>query len=107
MRDDLRWGEHLPVGGEMLVHDAWSSIGVTLGLLASVLCASDWVYVERTGSLALFRRGRPGLADRLRVLAELPWFARNVVVKTLLRLRLRPGRAGARPQRHVRPVLGT
>jgi hypothetical protein len=89
VRDDLRWGEHLPAGGQMLVHDAFSSIGVTLGLIMSVLLASDWVYVERTASLALFRRGRPTTADRLRVLSELPWFVRNVGIKVLLRLRLR------------------
>jgi predicted O-methyltransferase YrrM len=89
-RDDFRWGEHLPEGGEMLVHDAYSSVGVTLAVLVSVLCGADWVYVERTGSLALFRRARPRPADRLRVLAEMPWFVRNVGVKVLLRLRLRP-----------------
>ena len=89
VRDDLRWGEHLPSGGEMLVHDSFSSIGVTLGLIVSVLCASDWVYVERTGSLALFRRDRPSVGDRLRVVRELPWFVRNVGIKVLLRLRLR------------------
>jgi hypothetical protein len=88
VRDDLRWGEHLPPGGEMLVHDSFSSIGVTLGLIMSVLLASDWVYVERTASLALFRRDRPTTADRLRVLSELPWFVRNVGIKVLLRLRL-------------------
>ena len=89
VRDDLRWGEHLPQGGELLVHDSYSSIGVTLGLIVSVLLASDWVYVERTGSLALFRRDRPTVRDRARVLAEMPWFVRNVGIKVLLRLRLR------------------
>lgn len=89
VRDDLRWGQHLPPGAEMLVHDSFSSIGVTLGLIVSVLLASDWVYVERTGSLALFRRQRPSASDRGRVLRELPWFVRNVGIKVLLRLRLR------------------
>lgn len=89
VRDDLRWGEHLPRGGELLVHDSYSSIGVTLGLIISVLLASDWVYVERTGSLALFRRDQPSTKDRVRVLGELPWFVRNVGIKVLLRLRLR------------------
>ena len=89
VRDDLRWGQHLPPGGEMLVHDSFSSIGVTLGLIVSVLLASDWVYAERTGSLALFRRQRPSASDRARVLRELPWFVRNVGIKVLLRLRLR------------------
>lgn len=90
VRDDLRWGEHLPAGGELLIHDAYSSIGVTLGLLASVLLGPDWAYVDRTGSLARLRRQRPTARDRLRVLAEMPWFLRNVVIKVLLRLRLRP-----------------
>ena len=88
--DDFRWGVHLPEDGEMLVHDAYSSIGVTLAILVHVPGRSDWVYVERTGSLALFRRARPTAADRMRVLREMPWWIRNVVVKVLLRLRLRP-----------------
>lgn len=86
--DDLRWGEHLPAGGELLVHDAFSSIGVTLGLIRSILFSSTWTYVSREGSLALFRKERPSWADRRRFLAQLPWWSRNVVVKVLLRLRL-------------------
>ena len=31
-----------------------------------------------------------GAKDRARILAELPWWIRNVAVKVLLRLRLRP-----------------
>ena len=46
-------------------------------------------YVGRTGSLARFEIARPTTGDRLRVVRELPWFARNLVVKVLLRLRLR------------------
>ena len=86
--DDLKWGEHLPVGGELLVHDAFSSIGVTLGLIRSILFSPTWSYVSREGSLALFRKARPSWRDRLRFVAQLPWWARNVVVKVLLRLRL-------------------
>ena len=44
----------------------------------------------RTGSLARFEVGRPSARDRARVLGELPWFVRNLVVKVLLRLRARP-----------------
>lgn len=90
VRDDLRWGEHVPPGGELLVHDSFSSIGVTLGLLATYLLSREWSYVGRTGSLALFRRTPPTARDRARMLAELPWWLRNVVIKVLLRLRLRP-----------------
>jgi predicted O-methyltransferase YrrM len=88
--DDLRWSRHLRPGGEILVHDCFSSIGVTSGLLAKVLPSSRYVYLDRTGSLARFRRGRPAFDDRLRIVRELPWFARNVGIKVLLRLRLRP-----------------
>jgi hypothetical protein len=86
--DDLRWAAHLPSGGHLLVHDAFSSIGVTLALLRWVLPARSLRYLGRTGSLARFEVARPEAADRLRVVAELPWWTRNVVVKVLLRLRL-------------------
>jgi hypothetical protein len=88
--DDLRWRAFLPEGGPILVHDAFSSIGVTLGILLRVLPARDVAYVRRIGSMALFRRRRPSLADRLRIVRELPWWLRNVGLKILLRLRLRP-----------------
>jgi predicted O-methyltransferase YrrM len=90
LSDDLRWGEHLAEGGEMLVHDSFSSIGVTLGLLVHVLFGSRWVYVDRSRSLARFRKAKPSMTDRLRLLAQLPWWIRNVVIKVLLRLRLPP-----------------
>jgi hypothetical protein len=88
--DDLEWREHLPEGAPVLVHDCFSSIGVTLGVLLHVLPARDLRYERREGSLALFRVGRPTGRDRLRILGELPWWTRNVVLKVLLRLRLRP-----------------
>ncbi|WP_199442717.1 class I SAM-dependent methyltransferase [Umezawaea beigongshangensis] len=88
--DDLRWSEHLPPDAEVLVHDAFSSIGVTGGVAVRVLCGSRYTFLDRTGSLARFRLRRPTPRDRLRVLAQTPWFLRNVAVKVLLRLRLRP-----------------
>jgi precorrin-6B methylase 2 len=90
VRDDLRWARHLPPGAEVLIHDAFSSVGVTLGLLAHVLPGWRLAYVDRAGSLARFAVGRPNVRDRLRFVGQLPWFTRNVVVKLLLRLRLFP-----------------
>lgn len=90
VRDDLRWAHFLRDGGVLFVHDAYGSVGVTLGLLAAVLPARRLRYVGRTGSLARLEVATPSLLDRLRLLGPLPWFARNVVVKVLLRLRLRP-----------------
>jgi predicted O-methyltransferase YrrM len=88
-RDDLAWADHLPAGGRLLMHDAFSSVGVTLALLLHVLPGRRLAYERRTGSLAVLVRRRPSLRDRVRILTALPWFARNIVVKVLLRARLR------------------
>ena len=87
--DDLRWSVFLPEGGRVLVHDAYSSIGVTLGVLAKVLPSRTLRYVSRSDSMALFVTGTPTARDRRRVLAEVPWWVRNVGIKVLLRLRAR------------------
>ena len=97
VRDDLRWAEHVVAGGTVLVHDAFSSIGVTLAVLRTTTTTPRLRYVGRTGSLARFVTARASVTDRLRPLASLPWWLRNIVVKVLLRLRLR---ALARILRH-------
>lgn len=88
--DDLLWRRFLAPNGRILVHDAFSSIGVTLGILVKVLFARDLRYVGRSDSMARFEKRRPTVRDRLRILGELPWWLRNVGLKVLLRLRLRP-----------------
>lgn len=90
LSDDLKWRVHLPEGAAVVIHDCFSSIGVTLGILRHVLFAGDLAYERRSDSQALFRVRRPTPADRRRILAELPWWIRNVFLKVLLRLRLRP-----------------
>jgi len=90
LSDDLRWSEFLPDGARICIHDAYSSIGVTLGLLRHVLPSRRLRYLDRAGSLARFEIAPVSRADRLRILAELPWWLRNVGVKVLLRLRLYP-----------------
>lgn len=90
LSDDLRWAAHLPSGAGIVIHDCFSSIGVTLGILRHVLFSDSIAYERRSDSQALFRVRRPARADRLRILAEMPWWVRNVFIKVLLRLRLRP-----------------
>ena len=95
-RDDLlRWGARVRSGGVMLVHDAFSSIGVTLALLRGVVFGRDWRYRGRVGSLAEYERapvrGRARLVNASRQLGQLPWFARNLVLKGLIVARLRRG----------------
>jgi len=92
-RSDLvSWGDRVSPGGTMLVHDAFSSIGVTLALLTTTMVDGRFVYRGRSGSLVQFERVRAGTGGRLRNvaahLAQLPWFVRNVVVKGLITLRL-------------------
>lgn len=90
-RDDIvRWGARVPAGGRMLVHDSFSSVGVTLALLRHVTFSRRWRYLGRDGSLAEWVRGPAGAVDALAQLAQLPWFARNLVVKALIVARLRP-----------------
>ena len=80
-------------GGRMLIHDSFSSIGVTGAQLRLLVCSGRWRYLGRAGSLADYRRedlrGAARAGNALRQLAQLPWFARNVAVKVLLTLRLR------------------
>jgi hypothetical protein len=89
--DDIaRWGARVRPGGTMLVHDSFSSIGVTLALMRLLFAGGSFVYVGRERSLAEYRRVGVGLRlgerlrNALRQAAELPWFARNVLVKVAL-----------------------
>lgn len=90
--DMVDWGRRVTDGGTLLVHDSWSSIGVTFALLRTFLFSSEWSYMGRSRSLAEYRRGPMSPAARRRSqtgqLGELGWFARNVVIKVLLTLRL-------------------
>lgn len=89
--DDLvRYGNKVPEGGTMLVHDSFSSIGVTLALFRHITFG-DWTYVGRSRSMAEYRRGRGGLASVGRQLAQLPWFAKNFVIKAVTLIGLRRG----------------
>jgi Methyltransferase domain len=93
-RDDLRlWGGRVAAGGTLLVHDAFSSLGVTLALWRVVIGRGRWRYRGRSGSLAEYEcADLAGLARTRGVLSgvvQLPWFARNLLVKALIVARMR------------------
>jgi predicted O-methyltransferase YrrM len=94
--DIVRWGARVKPGGTLLVHDAFSSIGVTAALLTTLVPGRAFAYAGRTRSLAEYRRAEAPLApaaharSAARQLAQLPWFARNVLVKLALVARARP-----------------
>lgn len=86
--DIVRWGAKIPEGGELLVHDSFSSVGVTAALAATLFFGGEFRYLGRAQSMTHYRRQRLTTGQRVRnaarQLAELPWFARNVLIKVLI-----------------------
>jgi predicted O-methyltransferase YrrM len=94
-RDDIAaWGARVPVGGALLVHDAYNAIGVMLAQLRLLFFSSRWRYVGRSRSLAQYRREDLSAGARavnaLRQAVHIPYFVRNLVIKVALVARLRP-----------------
>ena len=84
-RDDIvAWGARVRPGGRMLIHDSFSSVGVTLAFLTHVVGGRQLRYLTRAQSMAVFRLERPRVADRVAMLAQLPWFVRNVLIKVAM-----------------------
>jgi Methyltransferase domain len=94
-RDLADWGARVFPRRRMLVHDAFSSVGVTLALLRTTTFSGRWRYLGRAGSLAEYARedvhGWGRTFNAARQLAQLPWFARNLALKAATVLRLRRG----------------
>jgi predicted O-methyltransferase YrrM len=88
--DLVRWGARVPDGGRMLVHDAFSSVGVTLALLTATVPRASWRYAGREGSLAAYVRSSAGRLG-VREIRELPWFAANLVRKAMIAAGWRDG----------------
>ena len=93
--DDIaRWGDRVPVGGAMVIHDAFNALGVTLAQLRLLVGSRRWRYEGRHGSLAIYRRSSLSaselMSNALVQLLELRYFVRNGLVKVLLLARLRP-----------------
>lgn len=94
-RADLRdWGARVAPGGTLLVHDSFSSVGVTAAIATELLDGrAGFEYVGRSGTLAEYRRseldGSTRVTNAGRQLAQLPYFVRNVTIKVLIVLRMR------------------
>ena len=96
-RDDIdQWGARVRDGSTMLIHDSFSSIGVTLAIVRELMFGRRFRYVGRRRSLTIYRADlpsgvRPRVRNAGRQAAQLPWFVRNVLLKIALTLGL--GRA--------------
>lgn len=86
-RADIRdWGARVTPGGTLLIHDSFSSIGVTLAILRELLFSGRFRYQTRSRSLAVYEATTQGnsAANAAKQLAQLPWFVKNLVLKALL-----------------------
>lgn len=92
-RADIRdWGARVADGGTVLIHDSFSSIGVTGAILSELFWSHRFRYVGRSRSLSIYRADadpnvRP-IGNALVQAAQLPWFVRNVLVKVLISAKL-------------------
>jgi predicted O-methyltransferase YrrM len=91
--DIVEWGARVSSGGTMLIHDSFSSVGVTLAILRELLVSPRFRYVGRARSLTEFRADLDGtpksrVLNALKLSAQLPWFAKNVGLKVLIKLKL-------------------
>lgn len=91
--DIVDWGARVAPGGTMLIHDSFSSVGVTLAILRELVPGSRFRYVGRSRSLTEYRADLDGTTrsravNALAQLAQLPWFVKNLLVKVLISVRL-------------------
>jgi hypothetical protein len=87
--DIVHWGARVGDGGTMLIHDSFSSIGVTLAILRELVLGRRFRYVGRSRSMAIYRADLAGgptvrLGNAGRQVAQLPWFVKNVALKVAL-----------------------
>lgn len=88
--DDLRWARYLAPHARVLIHDSFCSVGVTSALIDRVLVRGEMRYLGREGTMAVFDLATTGRGERQEMLRQMPWFARNVVIKAARRTRATP-----------------
>jgi len=93
-RADIRdWGARVEPGGTMLIHDSFSSLGVTGAIMRELAFGSRFRYVGRARSLTEYRADLDGswpsrVGNAGRQLLQLPWFFKNLLVKVLISCKL-------------------
>ncbi len=93
--NDIRsWSAKIRPGGDLLIHDCFSSVGVTGALVATLFFSSEFRYLGRSQSMTHYRHEPLTTRDRVgnaaRQVAQLPWFVRNVIIKALILAKLGP-----------------
>ncbi|MCU0267531.1 MAG: class I SAM-dependent methyltransferase [Acidimicrobiales bacterium] len=90
--DIRRWGRKVGPRGTMLIHDSFSSVGVTLAQMVVLFLSPRFRYIGRSQSMTEYERVDLTLLDRVanafRQSLELPYFVRNLLIKVLITARL-------------------
>jgi predicted O-methyltransferase YrrM len=88
LEDIRRWSARIAPGGTLLIHDSFSSVGVTGALVAELFFSRDFRYVGRSESMTHYQReplvGAEWRRNAARQAAQLPWFVRNLAIKSLI-----------------------
>ncbi|MDO8389222.1 MAG: class I SAM-dependent methyltransferase [Actinomycetota bacterium] len=93
-RTDIRdWGARVQSGGTMLIHDSFSSLGVTGAILRELAFGTRFRYVGRARSMTEYRADLDGslgsrAANTGKQLLQLPWFVKNLLVKVMISAKL-------------------
>jgi predicted O-methyltransferase YrrM len=93
-RQDIeQWGARVRPGGTLLIHDSFSSVGVTLAIIKELMFGPRFRYAGRARSLTIYHADLDGSGpsralNALHQMAQLPWFAKNVTLKLLLKLKV-------------------
>lgn len=85
--DIVEWGARVEHGGNMAIHDTYTSIFVTLAVVRSLWFSRKWRYVGRERSMSVYRRedirGTSRMSNALQQMTNTAWFLKNVVVRGL------------------------
>jgi len=88
LEDIRRWSARIAPGGTLLIHDSFSSVGVTGALVAELFFSREFRYLGRSESMTHYEReplsGQERLRNVAKQAAQLPWFFRNVAIKSLI-----------------------
>jgi hypothetical protein len=89
------WEPSVRPGGLVCFHDAFFRIGVTMALLERHVMNTRFQYLGSVGSLAVFRRerllsNRAAVSGSLRMLGQLGYFARNMLITPAVRRNWQP-----------------
>ena len=88
------WGRKVAKGGTLLIHDSFSSVGVTLAEMATLFFGGRFRYIGRSNTMTEYRREDLSPLDRVangfRQILEFPYLVRNIIFKLLILATLTP-----------------